>query len=509
MISEATISKVREIAQVKDVASQFVNLQKRGHSLKACCPFHGEKTPSFTVSTVKNAYKCFGCGKGGDAIQFLLDLNYTFTDAIRKLAKDYNIQIEETQKDDGLSKILEYACSRFEKERKDYFLERGISEEMIELFRLGHHTDIDYHDKKKAFDLGLIYDNGNHVFAGRWIFPLQNSVGDVIGFAGRTLKEGVSKYINSKETALYHKSYYLYGLYQSKQFIRKQDEAILVEGYFAVISCHQYGIKNVVASSGTSLTKEQIQNILIHSKNITIAYDGDKAGTKAYYRALELILPFTASVSRIKFQDGQDPDDAVRSGFEFTRINWLDDILSLLDGTEGDKRVKIMDKIINLLNLIKNYVQRRVYIEKFCLKTGFEESFFKTTYDNDNSESFFTFLMVKYGKNEAFDIVSDVIEYFDDESLIEVLDVEEFSLLELINCKQKHISERVLSLLLEYNYFDTEDPLGECISSARILRCTILDKLIEEKYTKLKIAADPVEEKVLNKLLEERLKSNC
>lgn len=507
MISEATVSKVKEIAQVQDVASLFVNLQKRGHALKACCPFHSEKTPSFTVSPVKNTYKCFGCGKGGDAIQFYVDLGYTFTDAVRELAKFYKIPIDEV-KDNSL-KILEYACSVFEKGSKDYFLERGISEEMISLFRLGHHYDIDYFDKQKAFELGLLYDNGNHVFAARWIFPLQNANGEVIGFAGRTNRKDAAKYLNTKQTALYHKSYYLYGLYQSKNEIRKKDEAVLVEGYFAVITCHQFGIKNVVASSGTSLTKEQVQNILVYSKNITVAYDGDKAGTKAYYRALEIILPLTASVSRIKFENDQDPDDAARAGFEFTRTNWLDDILSLLEGTEGDKRVKIMDKIISLLNLIGNYVQRRVYIEKFCLKTGFDESFFKTTYKNDNSEAFFTFLMVKYGRNEAFDIVSDVIEYLEDESLVELLDVEEFGLPELVNCKQKHISERALSLLLEYNYFDTDNPLEECISSAQLLRCSILDRLIEEKYTKLKIAADPVEEKVLNKLLEERLKSNC
>lgn len=508
MISEATISKIKEIAQVQDVASLFVNLQKKGHVLKACCPFHSEKTPSFTVSPVKNTYKCFGCGKGGDVVNFVMEHeSLPFLEAIRYLAKFYNIPVEE-KKDNSL-KILEYACSAFEKGPVDYFLSRGVSEEIVKKFRLGYFKEIDYLDKQKAFELGLIYDNGNHVFAARSIIPLQNANGDVIGFAGRTERKDTGKYINSKESVLYRKSHYLYGLYHSRGEIRKKDEAILVEGYMSVITAHQFGIKNIVASSGTSLTKDQIRSLISYTKNIVVAYDGDKAGEKAYYRALEVILPFTASVSRIKFAAGLDPDDAIRAGHSLEKINWLDDFFLLLEKVEGDKKVKVLEKAADLINLIGNYVQRRVYIEKFCEHTGFDQSFFKITFENKGSEAFFCFLMVKYGRNEAFDIVSDVVEYFEDESLIELLDCEEFELLSLINHPQKYISARALSLLLEYNYFDTDNPLEECMSSAQLLRCSILDKLIEQKYEKLKIAADPVEEKVLNKLLEERLKSNC
>ncbi|MEP7322014.1 MAG: DNA primase [Saprospiraceae bacterium] len=347
MISKRSIDDVLQLAKIEEVVGDFVNLKRSGANLIGLCPFHHEKTPSFSVSPSRNIFKCFGCGKGGGPVQFIVEHeSSTFPEAIRYLAKKYNVplqEIVETKSDldyqeelkrESYSLINEFACTVYEKALFEsavgislglsYFKERGYLESTIKKFRLGFAPDqkdfLMDQVKAKAYnleslrELGLSNKNDHDFFNNRVIFPIFNLSGKVIAFSGRKLgqQDYGPKYINSPETPLYSKSKVLYGIHLAKSAIRSKDECILVEGYTDVISLNQSGIEHVVASSGTSLTIEQIRLIKRFTSNIKILYDGDEAGIKATMRALELILDENMNVRMVILPSPEDPDSYLK-----------------------------------------------------------------------------------------------------------------------------------------------------------------------------------------------------
>lgn len=348
MIPKETVDKILEAARIEEVVGDFVHLKKRGTSLIGLCPFHNEATPSFHVSVSKGIYKCFGCGKGGDSTRFIMEHEkYSYPEALRYLANKYNITVEEVvqsperQEADQRRESLYVISARAGKFFQDsmwntdegktiglgYFRERGFRDDILRKFELGYSPDswdafIETALKegyKENFieeaglairnDKGRLYDR----FRARVMFPIHSFTGRIIGFGGRTLKtdKKVPKYVNSPESEIYHKSDVLYGLYFAKKAIRDADNCYLVEGYADVLSVHQAGIENVVASSGTSLTNGQVRLIGRFTKNITILYDGDAAGIKASLRGLDMILEEGLNVRVVLFPDGHDPDSYV------------------------------------------------------------------------------------------------------------------------------------------------------------------------------------------------------
>jgi DNA primase len=348
MISPASIQEVMNRADIVDVVGQFVRLRKRGSSYIANCPFHNEKTPSFNVSPAKGIYKCFGCGKAGNVVTFIQDHEkLTYPESIRWLADYYKITLEETERspeqqqqqlaEEALRILNEYAATYFYDTLLNteegqliglsYFKQRGFRKEIIDRFRLGYnpeHGDAFYHAATSKGYRGEILEraglaknrNGMYhdVYRGRVIFPIQSMTGRILGFGARILKSNdkAPKYINTPENELYVKSKVLYGMYQSRQAIGKQDECLLVEGYTDVISLHQGGVENVVSSSGTSLTEDQLRLIGQLTRNLTILYDGDAAGIKAALRGLDMALGQSFNVQLVLLPDGEDPDSFVQ-----------------------------------------------------------------------------------------------------------------------------------------------------------------------------------------------------
>jgi DNA primase len=345
MIPKETVDLIFETARVEEVIGDFVTLKKAGQNFKGLSPFVNEKTPSFVVSPVKQIWKDFSTGKGGNVVSFLMELEtYSYPEALRYLARRYNIEIEEEEQDEESKKnadakesmflVSDYASKYFNETLLNsqrgkaiglsYFKERGFREETISKFRLGYCLDewtaftdsalakgynLDFLD---ATGLTIVKENGKKFdrFKGRVMFPIQSVSGRVLGFGGRTLlsDKKVAKYLNSPESPIYHKSDVLYGIYQAKSSIIKNDTCYLVEGYTDVISMHQNGIENVVASSGTALTSGQITLIKRFTQNITVLYDGDAAGIKASFRGIDLILEHDMNVKVLTFPDGHDPD---------------------------------------------------------------------------------------------------------------------------------------------------------------------------------------------------------
>lgn len=412
MINQDTISKIMDTARIEEVVGDFVALKKRGTSLIGNCPFHNEKTPSFNVSVTKGIYKCFGCGKGGDSVHFIMDHEkYSYPEALKYLANKYNIEVEETVQSpqnieaqnarESLYIVSEYAAGYFSNELwtgnegraigLSYFKERGFREDILKKFQLGYSPDVwdaliqsaagaghkaEYLEKTGLAirnEKGKLYDR----FRGRVMFPIHNFTGRVIGFGGRTLKtdKNVPKYVNSPESDIYHKSNVLYGLYHAKKAIREVDNCYLVEGYADVLAVHQAGIENVVASSGTSLTTEQIRLIGRFTQNVTILYDGDAAGIKASLRGLDMILEEGLNVKVVLFPDGHDPDSYmhhVGSG-EFKKyiednrrdfILYKATILLKEAGTDPIKRAGIIRDIIESIAKIPDEIKAAVFIRE-------------------------------------------------------------------------------------------------------------------------------------------------
>jgi DNA primase, catalytic core len=412
MIDQLTIDRILDAANIVDVVSEFVTLRKRGVNYVGLCPFHADKTPSFYVSPAKNICKCFSCGEGGTAVHFVMKHEQiTYFEALRILAKKYNIEIQErelTDKEKETQSIREsmfiintWAQNYFttilheHTEGKSvglrYFAERGFREDTIRKFQLGYSLDqwdaLFKESQRKGYKqellekTGLIiaYDNGkvNDRFRGRVLFPIHTVSGKVVGFGGRILKkdEKTAKYVNSPESEIYHKSNELYGMYFAKQSVVKMDKCFLVEGYTDVISMHQAGIENVVASSGTALTPGQIRMIHRFTNNITVLYDGDAAGIKAALRGIDLLLEEGMNIKVVLLPDGEDPDSFARknnaAGFtsfieknETDFIRFKTELLLGEAGTDPMKRSGLITDIINSIAIIPDDIARTVYIRE-------------------------------------------------------------------------------------------------------------------------------------------------
>ena len=420
MIPQETVNRILDSAQIVDVVGDFVTLKKRGANHIACCPFHNEKTPSFSVSASKGIYKCFGCGKSGTAVGFVMEHeNLSYTEALRYLAKKYHIEIvekEETaeeiaqrQRHESLLLVSEYAGKFFQDSLDTpegqsiamaYFRKRGLEDETIRKFGLGwapvsrralsEAARAAGYKEEFLVDAGLSirYDDGRLVdrFFDRVIFPVHSVSGRVIAFGGRTLKsdKSVAKYVNSPESEIYVKSRSLYGIYFAKNGISRQDKCILVEGYLDVLSMHQLGINNVVASSGTSLTVDQIRLIRKFTNNITIIYDGDGAGIKAALRGIGLVLKEGMSVKVVLLPEGQDPDDFSRSHTleevqdyiarnEQDFIGFKTDLLLGEAGNDPLKRADLINDIADTIALIPDAVVRAVYVQTSAARFEMDE----------------------------------------------------------------------------------------------------------------------------------------
>lgn len=412
MIDQLTIDRILDAANIVDVVSEFVTLRRRGVNYVGLCPFHADKTPSFYVSPAKNICKCFSCGEGGTAVHFIMKHEQiSYFDALRILAKKYNIEIQERELTDKeketqstresmfiINAWAQHYFSTILHEHVEgrsvgmrYFAERGFREDTIRKFQLGYSLDqwdaLYQEALRKGYKqeflektgLVIAYENGkvNDRFRGRVLFPIHTVSGKVVGFGGRILKkdEKTAKYVNSPESEIYHKSNELYGMFFAKKEIVKADKCFLVEGYTDVISMHQAGIENVVASSGTALTPGQIRMIHRFTNNITVLYDGDAAGIKAALRGIDLLLEEGMNVKVVLLPDGEDPDSFARknnaAGFSaFIEKNETDFIRFktelLLDeaGTDPMKRSALITDIIHSIAIIPDDIARTVYIRE-------------------------------------------------------------------------------------------------------------------------------------------------
>ena len=433
MIPQETVNRILDLAQIEDVIGDFVTLKRAGATYKACCPFHNEKTPSFVVSPSKGIFKCFGCGKSGTAVGFVMEHeSMSYVEALRYLAKKYNVEVVETeetaediakrQRNESLLLVSEYAGKFFVDSLAtpegqtigyQYFRSRGLDDATIRKYGLGwapimrttftEAARAAGYKEEYLLDTGLCkqYDDGRVVdtFHDRVMFPIHSVSGRVIAFGGRTLKSDktIPKYVNSKETEIYVKSRSLYGIYFAKNEISRQDKCILVEGYLDVLSMHQLGITNVVASSGTSLTVEQIRLIRKFSNNVTIIYDGDGAGIKAALRGIDLVLKEGMNVKVVLLPDGQDPDDFARRHTldevqEYIRANERDfvgfktDLLLDEAGNDPVKRANLINDIADTIALMPDAVVRAVYVRSSAERFGIDEHILSVRINKTRSE---------------------------------------------------------------------------------------------------------------------------
>lgn len=410
MIDRETKEKIIEAAEITDVIGDFVNLKKRGANYMGLCPFHNEKTPSFNVSPSKGIFKCFGCGKGGNAINFIMEHEHlSYPEALKYLANKYNIEVrekeltaeevEEKNLRDSLLIVTNFAKKHFvhnlhhhEEGKKiglSYLQERGIREDMIERFELGYSLDqwegftraaIQKGYKQEYLEkagLTVAKENKRYDrFRGRVMFPIRSLSGNVLGFGGRTLKKDdkTAKYLNSPESDIYHKSSILYGIYQAKKAITRQDKCYLVEGYTDVIALHQSGVENVVAASGTSLTEQQVRLVKRFTANITIIFDGDEAGIKASLRSIDLVLEQGMNVKVLPLPDGEDPDsfasshsaselEAYIQDHETDFIHFKTRLLAREAENDPVKRANLINDIVRSISVIPDGIMRSVYIK--------------------------------------------------------------------------------------------------------------------------------------------------
>ncbi|MEK6480650.1 DNA primase [Catalinimonas sp. 4WD22] len=427
MIRKEIIDEIKARVDILDVIGDYVNLKKQGSNFRGYSPFNQEKTPSFYVVPSKGFYKDFSSGKAGDAISFLMESEgMSYVEALKQLGKRYGIEVEEENltdeeleaqsEKDSLYIVMKYASEYFQEQlwKNDegkaigltYFKERGFSEETIKTFDLGYSLD-EWdgllktatkvgHKQEMLEKAGLIIskerkEGTRHYdrFRGRVMFPIHNISGRVIAFGARLLKINPEveqpKYLNSPETPIYHKSDVLYGIYQAKQQIRQDDNCYLVEGYTDVISLYQAGIKNVVASSGTSLTQEQIRLIARYTKNVTVLFDGDPAGLKASFRGIDMILEGGLNVKAVVLPEGEDPDSYVRKlgGSQFREFlgekqqDFISFKTAVFQGeTERDpiRRAEVIREIVQSISKIPDPIQRQVYIKETSVKLEMDES---------------------------------------------------------------------------------------------------------------------------------------
>lgn len=529
MIEDKVIQEIKDRLDIVEVVGDFVSLKKSGSSYKALSPFTTEKTPSFFVSPSKQIFKCFSTGKGGDAIEFLKEVDsMTYIEAIKYLGEKYGVEINESESNyvvntekESLLIVLNKTKEFFKENLNSsdgksiaisYFDHRNISKEMIEKFELGYSLDkwdsLYNHLIKNQFEdnqiinAGLILENNNKKydrFRNRIIFPIHNLSGKVIAFGARIIKDEKNqpKYINSPETSLYIKSKVLYGLYQSKNNIRKEDTCYLVEGYTDVISLFQIEINNVVSSSGTSLTNEQIKLISRYTKNITILFDGDKAGIDASLRGMDLILENDMNVKIVSFPEGEDPDSYSKKVgkdkfLEFIKLNETNLInykINLLNTKYKDDPVKKSEMIFDIvrsISKIPNSIKRSVFLKEASnlldineqalisemnkLLIGKENKFSPTNNlikeekkeDNKTITSAINFyerecvrMLVNYGTTD-FEVIGldrkSFIDYFLNE--IEDVEFENKNYLEIIEVFKREFKK---DKIIDINYFLTDE----------------------------------------------------
>ncbi len=411
MIDRQTIERILDAAQIVDVVQEFVPLKKRGVNYLGLCPFHNEKTPSFTVSPSKEIFKCFGCGKVGNSVNFIMEHEHlTYPEALRYLAKKYHIEVTEKERTpeeiekqnerESLLVVTAYAARQFEENlfRKDegisvglsYFRERGFRHSTLKKFEAGYSLEQRDAFTRQALEeghrldfllkAGLTIQHEERVFdrfSGRIMFPIHSLSGQILGFGGRILKADPksAKYLNSPESEIYHKSRILYGIYQARKAITQEDKCFLVEGYTDVMSLHEAAIENVVASSGTSLTPEQVRLVKRFTQNITILYDGDPAGIKASIRGIDIVLEEGMNVKIVLLPDGEDPDSYSRKVSNEQFLKYIKDHETdfirfktklLLDEASNDpvKKAGLINDIVRSVAVIPEAITRTIYIKE-------------------------------------------------------------------------------------------------------------------------------------------------
>ena len=411
MIGRLTIDRILDAAQIVDVVGEFVQLKKRGVNYLGLCPFHNEKTPSFTVSPTKEIFKCFGCGKVGNSVNFVMEHEHlSYPEALKYLARKYHIEVEEKEltreelekqnERESLLVVSAYAARQFTENLFNtdegitvgltYFKERGFRQETLKKFELGYSFEKRDAFSKRAIEdgyrqdflvkTGLSIQSEERIFdrfSGRVIFPIHSLSGQVLGFGGRILKSDVktAKYLNSPESEIYHKSRILYGIFQARKSITQDDKCYLVEGYTDVMSLHEAGIENVVASSGTSLTQEQVKLIKRFTPNITILYDGDQAGIKASIRGIDIVLEEGMNVKIVLLPDGEDPDSYSKkvSNEEFRSfilknetdfIRFKTQLLMAEASNDPVMKANLIRDVVRSIAVIPEAITRTVYIKE-------------------------------------------------------------------------------------------------------------------------------------------------
>jgi DNA primase len=419
-LSEEKVSEIRDRSSILEVVSDYVTLKKAGKNHRGLCPFHSEKTPSFMVNEEKQIFHCFGCGEGGDVFTFLMKVgHFSFPQAVEELAKRYGVKLpsrelstsqkKEMAKREVLSQINQIASEYFHdlltkrregEEGRRYLSQRGIDQEVIAEHRLGYSTDrwdglVQYLQEKKvslemAWELGLIFPKKREgwydAFRGRILFPIFDLHQRVVGFGGRVIREGQPKYLNSPESSIYHKGEVLYGLQVAKRYATEKDSVIIVEGYFDLLTLHQYGWKNSVATLGTALTTQHIRILKRYTKNLITLFDADQAGVQATLRSLPLFLEEEVTGKMIALPKGEDPDGFLRKGnleefgkkveqalplvdFFFERLMKTTDLKSI----EG--KVKVAKEGMALLGKIPDKIRRNFYIKALAERLDIQESF--------------------------------------------------------------------------------------------------------------------------------------
>ncbi|MBD1396971.1 DNA primase [Pontibacter sp. JH31] len=429
LIPKEIVDQILAQADITEVVGDFVSLKKKGQNMWANCPFHHEKSPSFSVSPAKGIYKCFGCGKAGNSVQFIMDVEGTsFPEALKYLAKKYGIEVPEEQPNpeyareqserDSLYIVSDFANKHYQQILQtheqgsigqSYLKERGLTNNTIRKFELGYSLDAwsDLTDAAlkagfkqqylEATGLTIVKEDGKKYdrFRGRVMFPIHNISGRVIGFGARTLKSNDKKspkYLNSPESEIYHKSNVLYGMYQARQAVRMQDMCYMVEGYLDVLSLHQGGIENVVSSSGTSLTEGQIKLIARYTQNITVLYDGDAAGIKASLRGIDLILENGLNVNVVTFPTGEDPDSYIHKvgdeKFKAYVKEHSQDFISFktslyAEESKGNpvKKAEAIREIVTSISKIPDPIKRTVFFQSCSLIFDIDEQLLISEYN--------------------------------------------------------------------------------------------------------------------------------
>ena len=537
MINRTTIDKVYEVSRVEEVIGDFVSLKKSGANFKGLSPFTKEKSPSFMVSPVKQIWKDFSSGKGGNVVAFLMEHeHFTYPEAKRYLANKYTIEIEETQQtenekllnDDRESMYLvsNYAANFFEKYLWDsiegksigisYFKERGFTDEIIKLFKLGYSPEsvsaFSENALKNGYKInflnktGLVISNENKKnidrFRGRVVFPIRSMSGRVQGFGGRTLSsyKKTAKYINSPESEIYYKSKTLYGLFEAKQSIAKEDCCYLVEGYTDVIQMHQSGIKNIVSSSGTALTSDQIRLIKRLTSNIVVLFDSDPAGISAALRGIDLILEQGINVRVCTFPDGEDPDSFAKSNStpvlkDFLNENVKDFIQFkaklLLNKSKNDpiKKTSTVRDIIESISKIPDIIQQEFYLKSCSEIMNVSEKVLFSAFAQEKN---------KKNRNKK-----NSVKYQVPKKIIHnAVDLNK-------NYDSYNLEKQIISILLQYGHIEAEyedvviksNESGEITESFEIIKSKVYEKIFLDLQEDEIELADPVFRKLFSKLI--------